>query len=339
MKIKELSKKVTINKAGAVLLGKHVACDGTIVERSISVISHAHGDHLKGFESALAFCDAVLMSPETRDLLIADRGNWLLRRRNLIGLSYRKPFSYKDERITLYPVNHMLGSCQVLLENRDGTRIVYTGDFNYPNTRILEADILVIEATYGGPHDVRAHDRRYLIDKLLSLTRDELRRQKPVHILSRPGKTQCLMNVLTTAGIDVPFIAPRKDIEMADVYRKYGMEVGSICEMGSREAFEIRKSRQPFVAFYRIGSRIPAAEKALTIRTSGYMAREDFYQPRKNYYVIALSDHADFNGLVEYVKESNPKLVVTDSSRCGKAVAFAKEVKKRLGIDARAIPY
>ena len=338
MKIKGLSRKVAITKAGAILLGKHVACDGIEVGRSIGVISHSHGDHTKDFETALGYCDALLMSPETRDLLIADRGYWLHRRRNLIGLPYGKPFAYKGGSITLHKVNHILGSCQVLLEDREGTRIVYTGDFNYPNTPVHEADILVMQATYGDPHNVRAQDSKYLIKKLVSLTRRELRRQKPVYIFSRPGKIQCLMNILTNADIDVPFLALRKDIKIGEIYEKYGINVGSLVEIGSREAFEIQKSHQPFISFYRIGSRVPAAEKALTIRASACMAKEDFYRPRKNYYVVALSDHADFNGLLEYVKESSSKLVITDSSRCSKAVTLAKEIKKKLGIDAKALP-
>jgi len=338
MSAKGLNHKVSISKTRAILLGRYIACDGTTIERPIAVISHAHGDHSEGFESALASCDAVLMTPETRDLLIADRGNWLLRRRNLVGLPYRKPFTHKDETITLYPATHMLGSCQVLFENKDRTRIVYTGDFNYPNTPVLDADILVIEATYGDPNDVRTHDRKFLIDKVVSITEEELERQKPVYILSQPGKIQCLMSILESADIDVPFLALRKDIKMAEIYNKYGVNVGNVCEIGTREAFEIQKTNQPFVSFRRIGSRVPEAEKWLSIRVSACMAREDVYQPRKNYYVVALSDHTDFNGLLEYVKNSGAKLVVADSSRCTKAVTLTKEIKKRLGIDAKPLP-
>jgi len=338
MGVKGLNHKVSITKTREILLGRYVACDGTTIERPMAVISHAHGDHTEEFESALAYCDAVLMTPETRDLLIADRGNWLLRRRNLIGLPYRKPFTYKDETITLHPATHMLGSCQVLFENKDRTRIVYTGDFNYPNTPILDADILVIEATYGDPQDIRVHDRKYLIDKLVSLTKEELKRQKPVYIFSYPGKIQCLMNMLKNGDVNVPFLAMRKDIKMAEIYNKYGMNTGSIHEIGTKEAFEIRKGDQPFVSFYRIGSIVPEAQKRLTIRVSAYMAREDFYQPRKNYYVVALSDHTDFNGLFEYVKKSGAKLVIADRSRCGKAEVLTREIKKRLGVDAKALP-
>jgi putative mRNA 3-end processing factor len=53
---------------------------------------------------------------------------------------------------------------------------------------------------------------------------------------------------------------------------------------------------------------------------------------------LALSDHSDFNGLLQYVEESKPKLVVTDNSRVGDAEALAREIQKRLGIKAVALP-
>jgi putative mRNA 3-end processing factor len=337
MENKRLSQKVKITKTGAILLAKHVACDGTDVERGVGFLSHAHSDHLKEFESALSYHEAVLVSNATRDLLIADKGNWLLRRRNLIGLPYERPFTYKSERITLFPANHMLGSSQVLLEDEDGVRIVYTGDFNYPNTPVLDADILVMEATYGDPHDIMSYTRKNLINKIVSLVKEGLRRGKPAYIFSWSGKLQCLMNIFTSEGVDVPFLALPKDVKMAEIYRKYGMNVGNVHEIGTREAYEIQKS-QPFVAFHRIGSTVREAESFLSIRVSACMAREGFYEARKNYYVAALSDHADFNGLLEYVKQSKPKLVITDNSRCGKALTLAREIKKRLDIDAKPLP-
>jgi len=339
MSARGLNHKVSITKTRGILLGRYVACDGTTIDRPIAVISHAHGDHTEEFESALASCDAVLMTPATRDLLIADRGNWLLRRRNLLGLPYGQPFVYKDETITLHPATHMLGSCQVLFENRDRTKIVYTGDFNYPNTPVIEADILVIEATYGDPHDIRAHDRNYLIKKLVSLVADEVRREKPVYVFSHPGKIQNLMNTLKNADVNVPFLAMRKDIKMAGIYNKYGMSTGNIIETGTKEAYEIQKGNRPFVSFNRIGSIVPEAAKCLTIRASAVMAKEDFFQPRNNYYVVALSDHTDFNGLFEYIKKSGAKLVIADSSRCGKAEVLTREIKERLGVEAKALPF
>ena len=339
MSIEKLSEKVRIIKSGAILLGKYIVCDGSTIDRPISIISHAHGDHTKQFESALSHCESVLMLPQTKDLLVAERGNWLLRRRNLVGLNYEKTFNLKHGTIKLYPVTHMLGACQVLFENRDGTRIVYTGDFNYPNTPVLEADVVVMEATYGRPQDARTLSNEFLINKLVSLAEEELERQKPVYIFAHRGKIQCLMGILNDANIHVPFLAGREDFKWAQVYKKHGANIRNVYQRGTEEAFEIQKSNKPFVAFHRIGSVVPEAENHLTIRASAYMAKQDFYQPRENYCVMALSDHADFNGLIKYVEKSGAKLVIADGTRSGKAHTLAEEIKKRLNVEARSLPY
>ena len=54
-------------------------------------------------------------------------------------------------------------------------------------------------------------------------------------------------------------------------------------------------------------------------------------------HVVALSDHSDFDGLIEYVRRSNPKQVITDNYRSYGEV-LAREIKKRLGIRAVAMP-
>jgi len=55
-------------------------------------------------------------------------------------------------------------------------------------------------------------------------------------------------------------------------------------------------------------------------------------------YVIALSDHSDFDGLMEYVRRSKPELVITDNFRVGHAERLVKEIRKRFGISAVALP-
>jgi putative mRNA 3-end processing factor len=54
-------------------------------------------------------------------------------------------------------------------------------------------------------------------------------------------------------------------------------------------------------------------------------------------YLVALSDHSDFDGLIEYVKRSKAKQVITDNYRSQGAV-LAKEIRKKLGISAFPMP-
>ncbi|MDP6613234.1 MAG: hypothetical protein QF673_04385, partial [Candidatus Hydrothermarchaeota archaeon] len=56
-------------------------------------------------------------------------------------------------------------------------------------------------------------------------------------------------------------------------------------------------------------------------------------------YVIALSSHSDFNGLIEYVEQSQPRVVITDNYRVDNAGLLAREITKRLGIAAYPMPF
>jgi putative mRNA 3-end processing factor len=337
--LERLHKKASINNDGAVLIGKYVACDGIDFERRISIFSHAHGDHIGQFETALSICSSVFVTEETKDLLVALRGDYILKRANLIALPFGAVHDYKGNKITLYPVTHMLGACQVLLVNDDNDRIVYTGDFAYPSTEVLKADALVIEATYGKPGQVRFEDQSTLIQRIISIAKEGIEEKKTVRVISHTGKIQCLMNRLTTANIDVPFLADAKDVRLANVYQNHGLKVGEVHDDRTAEAREIRKSGQPYISFHRFGgSALPRTDNSVTIRASGFGATAEAYQPSKDYYVIAMSDHADFNGLIEYVKKSEAKFVITDWSRCDMAGELASYIRSELGVEALALP-
>jgi predicted metal-dependent RNase len=50
-----------------------------------------------------------------------------------------------------------------------------------------------------------------------------------------------------------------------------------------------------------------------------------------------LSDHSDFDGLIEYVRRAKPKRVITDNYRSS-GEQLAREINRRLGIQATAMP-
>jgi len=55
-------------------------------------------------------------------------------------------------------------------------------------------------------------------------------------------------------------------------------------------------------------------------------------------YLVALSDHSDFDGLIEYVKRSKATQVITDNYRMSHGAVLAKEIRKRLGVFAVPMP-
>lgn len=76
----------------------------------------------------------------------------------------------------------------------------------------------------------------------------------------------------------------------------------------------------------------------MRILASGWEFRKPCRRIGANEYVIALSDHSDFNELLEYVKRCSPRMVITDRYRSEAANILAHEIEKRLKIPAKAAP-
>jgi putative mRNA 3-end processing factor len=331
-----MSVKASVNEKGAILLGDNVACDSSDDKRPLRVVTHAHYDHVEGLQKSLRDCQAVVMTPATRDLLEVMHGPLFLMTGNVKTLAYEEPFEFNSERLTLHRADHIIGAAQVLVEDETGTRYVYTGDFRLSDMPILDADVLVIESTYGNPFQVRPFGR-VVENAFIDLVETGLQHGS-VYVFGYHGKLQELMQILHSNKIKAPFVAPEKVFQVSKVCEKHGMHLGKVLLSSEEEAKAILEHNEPCVAFYHMNSRRYVARNSFRISVSGW----EFSCPRRqiadNEHIVALSDHADFNGLIRYVRESKPKLVITDNYRVGDASILAREITKRLGIEAKAMP-
>jgi len=82
-----------------------------------------------------------------------------------LAIGYERPYHVAPGvTLTFYDAGHMLGSAIVVLDVEEGkrtTRLAFSGDLGRPNmpilrdpTRLTEADVLIMESTYGG----RSHE-------------------------------------------------------------------------------------------------------------------------------------------------------------------------------------
>jgi len=335
-----LEQKAGITSSGAVLLGRYVVCDGFEWDREVAVVTHIHADHIRHFERCLGSCDLILCSPETKELLVALKGDWLGLRRNLINLSCGIPYAYKEERVTLFPARHILGSTQVLVENQDGVRIVYSGDFDFPNTNPIKADVLVLDSTFGSPTQIAKSNRYEITNWLVALAKKELETSS-VCILAHRGKLQEVMSIFNEASFTVPFLCAPDIFKMSRVYQNYGATLGKVLSLEDSAAQEVIKRGEHHIIFHLLGRQLELLPKGIhysKITVSRWGTTEPFYKITDDYYIVALSDHADFNGILEYVQGSEPSLVITDDYRGGFADSLAVEITSRLGIEAKAMP-
>ncbi len=336
-----LERKAGVTNNGSILLGKYVVCDGFEWDREVAVFTHIHADHIKYFETSLGVYDVILCSPETKELLMALKGKASLGiRRNFIALPYKQTYDYKDERITLYPNKHMLGAVQVLVEDREGARIVYSGEFYFPTTKPIKSDVLVLDATFGDPSQITRCTREEIIDWLVVLVKKELKNAS-LCILGHRGKLQEVMEILSRAKVEVPFLCEPIEYRLCCAYQEFGVDLGQVISLGDDAAKRVISSGERHILFYLLGPslhRLPPV-KYTKIRASRWgTTTEPFCKTGQDYFVVALSDHADFGGTMEFVRESKPSLVITDDSRGGSAEALAQAIKTELHLEAKAMP-
>jgi KH/beta-lactamase-domain protein len=110
-----------------------------------------------------------------------------------------------DIRLTLHNAGHILGSSVVHLHVGEGYHnIVYTGDFKYGKTMLLEAaakdfprvETIITEATYSGPSDIMP-TREEAEERLVTIVNETLTRGGKVLIpVPAVGRAQEIMLVL-----------------------------------------------------------------------------------------------------------------------------------------------
>jgi len=320
--------------SGAVLLGDSVVCDGFHKDRGVRAQTHVHDDHMGAFETSKGFQD-LLMSEATRDLLVAEFNADLDVRNNVYSLKPRTAFPVNGCKVSLIPSGHMLGSVQVLVEEADGLRLGYSGDFRWPlePDEIMECDALVVDSTYGSPQSIRDYTQEEAETRFLELIHAKLKIGS-VRIYAHRGTIQRAIHLLG-ANIGVPVVCSDRLCSEVRVYQKYGAAIAEVCAEWSAEASKALKGGR-YVRLYSKGDKMPVEPRErTTVTLSAFMMRRD--DPLMEYsdraYRVAMSNHADFRGTVEYVQATGAKYVVTDNTRTH-GVELALELSARLGIEA-----
>jgi len=260
-------------------------------------VSHAHIDHMARHE--LALC-----TPATAALY-----RFRLGTRPTRELPYRQPVEWGGLRLTTFPAGHCLGSAMLLAE--DGQRsLLYTGDFKLGESataakaELPQADVLVIESTYGQPL-YRHPPRQQTLDRLFSLVRDAIAEgATPVVEAYVLGKSQEITRLLTDAGF--PVLQHPKIHDVSQVYRACGVDLGD-CHRYAGSPLPGHVVIVP-PRMHRHG-RLAGLQKTVTFAVTGWAVHEQTRGRLGVDHAIPLSDHADYDELFEAVERVNPRVV------------------------------
>lgn len=321
---------IDVTAKGTVLLGSKVSCDGFSYGAPIRVQTHVHTDHLRDFSTSKGYQD-IFMAHATRQLLCAEHGADLPYRSNVIGMDPYTSVSVHGVQLELYPSTHMLGAVQVKVTTPDGLRLGYSGDFKWPLERVIEVDALVVDSTYGSPDRQRQYTQPYVDARFTELVHRKYA-DGPVVIHAFRGTLERALFLL--AGIPGPVLVSARAAREISVYRQNGLVVGDFILLGSEEGRLLQEERR-YVRLVQRGEPVPDVG-ATVIHLSAQMNSpvDPIIEYSDRAYNVAMTDHADFGGTLEYVRATGAKYVVTDNTR-GHGVELAQELQRQLGIEAR----
>ena len=225
---------------------------------------------------------------------------------------------------TFFPAGHVLGSAMVRVE-RDAGSLLYTGDYKLRPSRTVptaqppQSDVLVMESTYGSPF-FRFPPAGEVEQQLLDLVADAFARgdQPVVHGYSL-GKSQEVTRILTDAGFNVTMQGAVW--HMANFYREFGVHLGSNRELRKYNKADFSGDKQldllergvlvtpPRDARNSVTGQF--GERVCRIMMSGWALSPGSQFRYGVEHVLPLSDHADFDELIETIELVRPKVVLS----------------------------
>jgi Cft2 family RNA processing exonuclease len=284
-------------------------------------LSHAHADHVKLSKHAQFFA-----TPETVALVRQRFGS-----ANFTALETNHKHKFDGFDLELFDNGHILGSTQARF-SANGKDYVLTSDFRLQDSLLfsgaepLSAETLVLETTFGSPEYVFPNQSE-VVSELVSWVSQHAK--KGLVLLSgySLGKAQELTRISNEAGF-VPIVHD-SIFELNKVYDTFGVKLGSYLKLDHnlKDASVLIMppqlvDRHLFATLEHFDKR-----KIFSALATGWKNRGAFDK------IFPLSNHADYNDLIDYVKQSKPKLVLTDHGFCEE---FARKLNK-LGFNAKPL--
>jgi putative mRNA 3-end processing factor len=286
-------------------------------------VTHAHADHAAAFKHPER---EKYATQETFDLL--KQMGW----KRLEGFNKVKigdKIKLDDIEVHVHNSGHVLGSVQYEINTPEGT-VLYTGDLCTEETFTMnpatpaQCDILVIETTFGSPmfqfpkrEDIAVEIYQWSVNSVLQ-------GRIPAFKTDSIGNAQEIISILNQYT-NLPVVTHKTASAVTDLYRTNGYNLDSV-DADSDEGKDLLDSGKCALITPK-GSK-PKWDNLDIALASGWAA----IMGRKRV-AFPLSDHADYRGLMSYIRRCKPKRVLTFHGG-NFTKDFHNHVRKRLGIAA-----
>lgn len=254
-------------------------------------VSHAHSDHAV----ALLTKKPVLASEET------------------LAIAGSKKIPHPHPGCKLLDAGHMLGAKQ-LLAQIDGGNFVYTGDLRLsggltsPPAQVPKADTVLIEGTYGSP-EWKFPKREEVFSEMERWVKQN-GDSNIVFGAYETGKAQELVAFLNKYCQIAPLVTPKMD-RVCGAYGKFGVKLERISMQSDEGQGLLRSNFVAIMPHHRVDFSLSGTLKdaygreTKTALATGWALYQEFPVDR----AFPLSDHADFQDILSYLRETGAKRV------------------------------
>ena len=342
----ELFRQAEVTYDGAVCLDESVVCDGYKEGFDTAVFTHIHSDHVtERFGTCLHRC-CVYASKTTLDMIEALTGSSYKIHTQVHRMQTGEPVMLRRgsacDYVELFDSNHVLGASQVLLTMSNKLKILYSGDIA-PGDSPPECNVLVIDSTHGSPIYDKRIDASSLGRRLADAVVESIEGKRPVRIHAHRGRLQEIMHLLSSDSRiphdTIRFLCSGKDMRLAQVYARNGMEIRGCMDVGSYEGEAVLDSDLPWIEF-TTSTRISSKEEDGRVTPISVLGRPGKTTMAEHGTVqwFAPDEHAEFSQILEYVNKARPQVVVTDGDRSKYGQELADHISSKLGIKAKTSP-
>ncbi|GGF86528.1 ligase-associated DNA damage response exonuclease [Alteromonas lipolytica] len=300
---------------------------------TLALITHGHADH------AISGHQQVITTAQTLAIMHTRYGNDMAQRTR--AMEYQQTFCLGSEDdpvlCTFFPAGHILGSAQILLTYRQ-TRVVISGDYKRqpdptcPPFQAIPCDVFITEATFALPvfrHPPIEQECQKLLQSLALFP--ERCHLVGVYAL---GKCQRMILGLRALGYDEPLYLHGAQRKLCDLYQQQGIKLGTLTDV-SDVADKTQLAGKivlapPSALSDRWSRSLPQVRKAMA---SGWMQIRARAHQRQVELPLVVSDHCDWQALLDTIAEVNPGEVWITH---GREDALLHQLTKQ-GVRARAL--
>ena len=268
-----------------------------------ALITHAHFDHFTNG------CEEYITNNETAILIKERVGDNL----NIKRFDYGEEFKINGINISFHPSGHILGSSQIRFIFAEEKWLI-SGDFKLQkdNTckeyEIVKTDYLISECTFGLP--IFKWDEPQKIATDISKWITDSPGKTSLLFCYSLGKAQRILNEISQTNHKGNIYTHGSIYKMNNCYRELGIDLKDTLKIENKEKIDqLRGSLVLLPPSLSKGSYLKNFKNIQTAFASGWMSIRALRKRSGYDKGFVISDHADWDGILELVKKSEAKNV------------------------------